>query len=143
VTVARHLVMLIAGVVLAAHCFAREAAANPRADRSHPAPTSREFARCAKHAKGMRAMQHCDSQEVDFQQRQLDRAFAHLIATRPGDRERLEVGQAAWSQRKDAKCMVFSRRRGSLNSLKAMDCFREEIAKRRRELTKFARGERG
>ncbi len=88
-------------------------------------------------------MQHCDSQEVEFQQRKLDRIFASLIKARPADRSRLETGQAAWSDRKDAKCLVYSRRRGSLNSLKAMDCFRDEIIQRQLELEKFPRAKHG
>jgi len=90
---------------------------------------------CLKSAKGMRAMQHCDSQEVDLQQRALDREFARLLKAHPHDRALLKGDEAAWVERKDAKCLVFSRRRGSLNSLKAMDCFRDEISARRQELS--------
>ena len=122
------LITLIAGVV-AAPSFARAAVQDPR--------PSREFTHCLKSAKGMRAMQHCDSQEVDVQQRALDREFAALAKARPRDHARLEADEAAWGERKDVKCLLFSRRRGSLNSLKAMDCFRDEIMARRQELQNY------
>jgi uncharacterized protein YecT (DUF1311 family) len=97
---------------------------------------SPQFDACLKTAKGMRATQHCASQEVALQERKLDRVFAALLKAHPRRHAQLRAEQAAWSDRKDAKCEVFSRRRGSLNSLKAMDCFRHEIIERRRALEK-------
>ena len=128
------LATLIAVVALAPPSFAGAAMHGPR--------PSREFTHCLKSAKGMRAMQHCDSHEVEGQQRALDRELANLVKARPRDRARLEADEAAWAERKDAKYLVFSRRRGSLNSLKAMDCFRDEIIARRLALQNYQRAKR-
>ena len=95
---------------------------------------SATFKACISTPKAMRGMQECDLHEVEYQDAALDRIFQALLAARPGDRVRLQSEQGAWKDRKDAQCMVFSRRRGSANSLKAMDCFRDEAIKRRMEL---------
>ena len=95
---------------------------------------STTFKACIGAPKAMRALQECVSHEVEYQDAALDRIFQALLAARPDDRARLQSEQDAWKDRKDAQCMVFSRRRGSANSLRAMDCFRDEAIKRRMEL---------
>ncbi len=95
---------------------------------------SAAFKACISTPKAMRAIQECDSHEVEYQRAALDRVFQALLAARPDDRARLQSEQDAWSDRMNVQCMVFSHRRGSMNSLKAMDCFRDEAIKRRIEL---------
>jgi uncharacterized protein YecT (DUF1311 family) len=92
---------------------------------------------CLAAAKGVRPIEHCTAQEIDLQRRLLDARYKALLARQsPGQRERLVRRQGAWEQAMQARCLVFSRRRGSLNSMKAQGCFLDEIIKRRRELAR-------
>jgi len=92
---------------------------------------SATFKACISTAKAMRAIQECDSHEVGYQRDALDRIFQALLAARPDDRIRLQSEQDNWGDAMNAQCLVFSHRRGSANSLRAMDCFRDEAIKRR------------
>jgi len=92
---------------------------------------SAAYQTCLQTAKAMRPVQHCNAQEIEYQEAALDREFQALLAAHPADRARLQSEQDGWKDQTEATCTVFSRRQGSLNSMKAQDCFRIEAIRRR------------
>src|SRR5271157_4461400 len=86
---------------------------------------------CLETAKAVRQIQHCNSEEIGRQQAAMSRAFQALLYARPGDRSRLQFDQDRWAELMNTGCEEFSRRQGSLNSMKAQDCFRDSFMRRR------------
>lgn len=89
---------------------------------------------CLQDAKAVRAIQECNAREIQYQQNELHHDLQALLAARPDDQVSLEDDQNRWADAAYPPCVVFSRRQGSLNSMKAQDCFRDEIIKRRMAL---------
>jgi uncharacterized protein YecT (DUF1311 family) len=96
---------------------------------------SPSYTSCLKTAHGVRPIEHCTAGEIAFQRGALDRLHAAGLAARSGARRDAFVAdERAWNDEVEARCAVFSRRRGSLNSMKAQDCFLHAAVARRRDL---------
>jgi uncharacterized protein YecT (DUF1311 family) len=94
---------------------------------------------CLAVARGVRPIEHCTAQEIALQRQALDARYRGLLASRRGDeRIRLVAGERAWDARTQAHCILFSRRRGSLNSMKAQACFLDETIRRRAQLERMS-----
>lgn len=120
--------------------LATNASATPLSQRAERAFYSHGYARCLETAHGVRPQAHCTAQEIDFQRSALDARYSALLASlHRGARVRVGERERAWDDRMQTQCTVFSRRRGSLNSMKAQDCFLSEIISRRSELERASR----
>src|SRR5689334_8239491 len=98
---------------------------------------SAAYNRCLEAARGVRPREHCTAREIERQARALDVTYRELVA-RLHNRQRdgLATRESDWSSRMQAECTVYSRRRGSLNSMKAHDCFLRETIRRRAVLAR-------
>ena len=124
--------LLVLGILAAAG-----AGASPASPKAAGDTYSAAYDACLAGAKGVRPIEHCTAQEIDLQRRLLDaRYHAVLAALPPGRRARFVRRQRAWDDAMQARCTVFSRRRGSFNSMKAQACFLDEIIRRRKELAR-------
>jgi len=127
----RHLIFAI--LLASGACVSKSPARTPF-ERGYQ---SAAYDRCLASARGVRPIEHCAALEIDDQRRQLDPSYADLLATQPLSLRTLLIrDQNRWDEAMQAHCMVFSRRPGSLNSMKAQACFLDEIISRRRELAR-------
>jgi uncharacterized protein YecT (DUF1311 family) len=129
---------VVAGLVAVAGCVIAAAPVATTPDRA--VWRSGTYERCLTSAHGMRPIEHCTAGEIDRQRAALERRSAKLLNGLSGQsRDKFIADQSAWDAGMEARCTVFSRRRGSLNSMKAQDCFLAEIVKRRSALGDGAR----
>jgi uncharacterized protein YecT (DUF1311 family) len=89
------------------------------------------FKACTENPMPMRVLQECNAREIEYQQDALNREFQALLAAWPHDRDRLQAEEDRWRDKTSAACGELGLRQGSLNSLKAEDCFLTETIKRR------------
>lgn len=115
--------------------FATGAAATPLSPAAERAYYSPGYVHCLDVTRGVRPREHCTAQEIDHQRGALDARYNALLAARHGHaRARFASEERTWENRMETRCTVFSRRRGSLNSVRAQDCFLSETIARRAEL---------
>jgi uncharacterized protein YecT (DUF1311 family) len=120
--------------------YAASAEAAPLSAEREESFYSPGYEHCLAITHGLRPREHCTAQEIEFQRNALEDRYTTLRNASHGRaRQRLTDGQQSWQSRMDARCTVFSRRRGSLNSVKAQDCFLSETIARRAELDHIAR----
>lgn len=87
---------------------------------------------CLKAHPAVRPSERCTADEIDYQDARLDAEYHTLLKRLHGAaRTDLRADQEHWSQALNDECMVFSHRQGSLNSMKAQDCFLYGAARRR------------
>lgn len=133
----RPMVLTVALAVAIAFCFLAATSANaaPLPQQVERAYYSPAYARCLAHTHGVRPREHCTAVEIDIQRAALDRRVATLLdRLNDGARTRFAANEHAWDDRTETQCSVYSRRRGSLNSVKAQDCFLSETISRRAAL---------
>ena len=115
--------------------LATSAAATPLSPARERTYYSPAYVRCLDITHGVRPREHCTAQEIGHQRSALDARYNRLLVTLHGHaRARLSASEQSWEDRMQAHCTVFSRRRGSLNSVKAQDCFLSATIDRRAEL---------
>ena len=120
---------VLAALLAVAACASAEPPEALRGD------TSAAYDKCLKGVVGVRPIEHCTAMEIDRQRRALDTTYVGLLAALPPARRRhLVQAQRDWERAMHARCRVFSRRRGSLNSMKAQACILDDLIKRRSEL---------
>lgn len=91
-----------------------------------------DLAVCLKQHPAVRPSEHCTAEEIEFQDARLDVEYRALLNSLHGAaRDALQADQQHWSQTLNDECQVFSRRQGSLGSMKAQDCFLYGAARRR------------
>ncbi len=125
-------------IVAAALClFAVSAEAAPLSAHAERAFYSPAYSHCLETAHAVRPQEHCTAQEINFQRSALDARYAAILGgLHDGARARFAARERAWEAAMQAQCSVFSRRRGSLNSMKAQDCFLSETISRRGALAR-------
>lgn len=118
-----------------------QSADNPDDDRLAETEFRPGYALCLQKNHAVRPMEECTAAEIEFQKAEEAREYQTLLARWTGaPHDRLQAEEAAWSQTLDARCLVFSRRRGSLGSMKAQDCWLYGTALRRVVLAGYAAG---
>lgn len=90
------------------------------------------WAACLRQHPALRLEEECTATEIDYQNAELDKEHRALRGRLRGAARRTSAAeQAHWSKALNDKCLALSRRQGSLNSVRAQDCFLDGAARRR------------